>query len=184
MGGGIGSQIEIGPRLQALICALEQPHVLRIIAPHCGPGFWVSFDATTPESGPCIRHLAATAEIPPDIIELIAVEFEFFACYLKGVNGLKGTWWREAIDDKTSPDFLYVEGIAVMRDDYIRLIKNLPQVSAEMRVACFTGLVRWVVREAIRFDRLAVAACGKPQQKGIAFDPDDILDVSERPNAG
>jgi hypothetical protein len=182
---GVGTQINIGPRLQAFKDALKQPNVLRIVAAHGAPSLIFTFNATAPESGACNRELATAAEIPADVIELIAVELSNFAAYLEGIEGFKGTWWAYPMHYESSLDFFNIEGIAVMRDDYIGFIQDLPKVSAEMRVACFGGLVRWIVGEAIRLDRFVpLPEHGKAEQEGIALDPDYILNVSERPNAG
>ena len=155
---GIGPQVDISPRLQAFIDALKQTDILRIIPAHSGPGLEITVYATAPESGACIRKLATAAEIPPDIIELIAVEFEFLTRNFKRVNCFKGTRWRQPMDHEAGADFLHVEGIAVMRDDYIRTIKHLPKLPTQMRIVCFADVIIWIVREAMRLYWLSLPA--------------------------
>src|SRR6185436_6158997 len=161
MGIGIGAQIDIDPGLQSLIDILKQSDILRIIPAQDGPGFNISINTAAPELRACIGYLATAMKIAPDVVEFIGIEFEVLARELEGIYGFEWAAWLKPVNHKTSLDFLNIEGRSVVSDDYIGLIKHLPNISTEGRVVVFISIIERIIRKAACLDGLiAIPAYG------------------------
>jgi len=146
---GIGPQVDISPRLQALEYCLQQTHILRIVPAHGFPGLSVAENALTPKFRAAVLYLAPYTKIAPDVIEFIAVKLESFSGEFKCVYSPERGRWLVAVNSETRVDFLNVEGVPIMSDNNLRLIKDALEAGYKPGIVLWGFFVIWVIRETI-----------------------------------
>ena len=148
-----GAEINLSPRLQAIVNFLKEDNILRIIFAQDVPCFAISLHAGSPEMGARVRELATAAELASEIIELITRELTHLPAYLKGVNRLKWRGGWEPINNESRPDFPYIEGVSIVSDDEIGLIEDFPEMSTEGKIAVSLFGIIGIIAETIGLDR-------------------------------
>ena len=118
------------PRLDALIHPSQQIGVLLAVSPHDAPRLRIAVDAAPPQSRPGVRYLAPLVEIAPDVVKFVAVELERPSRSLQCVDRLERTGRREPVCYQPRINLFDVEGIAVVRADYICIVHETMQHAA------------------------------------------------------
>jgi len=154
MSTGIDAQVvTLSPRLQALVNALKQTDILRIIFSEDTPGLCITFHAPAPEICACIGDFAAAAQVAPEVVELIRVELESPAAQFKSVYSFEGRGRIVAVNGESRIDLLNVEGIPIVSYNDISRIKDTPELPRESGVVNFILLVNGVIRQAVGLHR-------------------------------
>ena len=176
---GIGPQVDISPRLQALEYCLQQTHILRIVPSHGFPGLSVAENALTPKFRAAVLYLAPHTKIAPDVIEFVAIKLESFSGEFKCVYSPERGRWLVAMNGETRVDFLNIEGIPIMSNNNISLIKDAFEAGYEPRIVLWGFFVMWVIRETIGLNLFVpFPEHGKAEQERIPLHPHDILNVA------
>ncbi len=107
--------------------------------------------------------LAADLQILAQIIELVRPELKMLPGDLERVYGAIWRWWGKAMRDEPCVGLLDIKRIPVMSDQYIGLVKNLPEMLDKGFIALLVLLIGGKVRQS---DRLYTIAFRELVSKG------------------
>lgn len=89
----------------------------------------------------------AKPQILAKVIQAVRVKSKLFPRDLDGIDGFIGGWRVKAMGNEAGADFLDVELVAVVADQYVRFVKQLPEIGAEGFVRVFVLLVTPIIAE-------------------------------------
>lgn len=169
------TQINISPRLQALVNALKKPDILSIVFAEESPGFLVTLHAFPPEVRALVLKFATAGKIPPEVIKLIRIKLKGATAELESVQRLVWRWWFQSMNGESRIDFFDIERITVVSHYVGRSIENCPEIPKQGAVAVLLGNILGVINYAMGLDRFFIMPLDcETQDISIALDPNSI----------
>src|SRR5262245_22968393 len=139
IGGRPGTEPEKDP--------LKQVHVPDVVPLHQRPGSWIASHAAEPEDGPGMGELPAELEVATEVVQPVTVELEMFLRDLECVDRSIRAWRPHVVCNETGVCLPDVESIAVVGNDDVGLVEELPQVPHKGLVVLWILLVSGIVRQ-------------------------------------